>query len=351
MAALELDFDAPDDVPQNYAECPLPGIHHGVSFETYAGWKAINSGVVKWGAISPKHMHAAFNGELKAEDTRSMKLGRALHCMLLEPETFETRFIIAGDCEAVLKSGDRKGMKCGATGRFRDGDGAWMCGKHEPTEPLPLTEDIITLDEAKRCRAANEAIKSHWAVKLIRRKGWSEVSLVWEYAGLPMKCRLDRYATEGTRPTIIDVKKVQPGKGTVEECEYAIKRYGYATQASLYVEGAARLSGKRPEFIWLFVEDGPPHDINIIPASAETLAIGWHIAKSAITRYARAIKSTDIPGYIVVPENIKPGGLPLRDLIEARKAGWLDGESDDSGCGYDGDGVSQLDCVEADSVA
>ncbi len=325
MSQAELSFaDEVDPAPQNFGDCPEIGIHRDVPFEKYASWRAINSGVVKAGMISPKHMHAAFNGLIKVEDSRSMKLGRAIHAMLLEPETFKSRFLVSGPCEAVLKSGERKGLQCGRNASMLGSDDRWYCGTHEVAES-GWAGEIITGDEANRCQAVNESIKQHWAVKLIRRQGWSEVSLRWERSGLPMKGRLDRYA-DGKRPVILDVKKCRVGFGTIEECERSISRYGYHVQSSIYVDGIEQLTGVRPEFIWIFVEDAPPFDVQILPASEETLKVGWHIARTAIERYARAVKENDLWGYIRIPENIRPGGLPLWELREAQQAGWLDGE-------------------------
>lgn len=321
----ELTFDSPEvdaeSIAQNYTSCPAAGIHHGIPFEEYASWRAVNSGVVKWGAISPKHMHAAFCGDLKADDTRSMKLGRAIHCMLLEPDTFKERFIVSGPCEALLKTGDREGLTCGKNSSMLGDDDRWYCGVHSVAAPK-LTGDILTQDEWNRCQKVGESIKAHWAVKLIRRKGWSEVSLVWEYAGLPMKGRLDRYA-DGARPVILDVKKCRVGYGTVERCQKAILDYQYHVQAAIYAKGVEALAGHKPEFIWVFVEDGPPFDVQLIPAAPEDLQIGWHIASNAIRRYARSTSENDHSGYIQCEEQIHPGGLPPWYVKQSLNAGWL----------------------------
>jgi hypothetical protein len=242
----------------------------------------------------------------------------------LEPDEFPKRFVVAGPCEAVLKSGDRKGMACGKAASMLGADERWYCGIHR-MDVSSWSGDLISEDEFARCKAVHESLKQHWALQLIRRKGWSEVSLRWDRFGLPMKGRLDRYA-DGTRPVILDVKKCRVGFGTIEECERSISRYGYHVQAAMYVDGIEQLTGVRPEFIWIFVEDGPPHDINILPASDETLKIGWHIARTAIDRYARSVEENDIWGYIRIPENVKPGGLPLFEVKQAQQAGWLDGE-------------------------
>lgn len=300
------DFDA-DETPQNFRDCPAPGIYHGKSFEEYASWKAVNSGVVKWGLISPKHCAAALNGEIKSEDTKDRRLGRAIHCMLLEPDEFGERFVIAGRCEGVFKSGENKGQRCGAPGKYFIG-GQWACGKHGASDAQSEFE-TLTEDEARRVRGAVDAVKHlpDEVRPMVSRPGWTEVSIVWEHKGIKLKGRLDRYS-EGKRPLIIDVKKMQVGKGQREECQKAILRWGYHIQAAIYVKGIEALSGVRPEFVWLFHEDNSPFDIQVIPASAEDIDIGWRYCQAAIRNYQDS--APDHWGYIRCVENIHEGGLP-----------------------------------------
>lgn len=338
MSQHEFDFTEATSVPQNIAECPEPGLYRDVHFEQYVGWRAVNSGVVKWGAVSPKHFHAAYEGRIKSEDSRSMKLGRAIHAMVLEPETFHSRHIVSSHCRGVIKSGARAGKKCGSPGLLFDGTG-WFCGTHaRGKEDATGGKTVITEDEWRRCEAVKASLKDHIANFVLARKGYCEQSLVWEYNGLPMKCRLDKFA-DGKRPTIIDLKKCRVGFGTTEECQRAVSNYEYHVQAAIYVQAVEKLTGRRPEFIWVFVEDNDPFDIQVIPASDDDLTIGWHIAKQAIDRYVRSIKSNDIPGYIWVPENIKPGGLPPWQVKQAQLAGWLDERDDDGSDQGEGGGT------------
>lgn len=316
----ELDFD---DVPTNITECPPSGVYEDVSFDTYATWRAVNSGVIKWGKISPKHFHAAMNGELKSEDTRSMKLGRAIHCMLLEPDTFSDRFVVAGSCSATLKSGDRKGELCGRQSTYMDPTGDWYCGTHEPKDKAPHGMEVITETEMRQAEGVRESLKSSPVMGMLRRPGWSECSIVWEYGGLPIKGRLDRACLEGSRPTIMDLKKCQPGKATQEEMERAILNHGYHIQAAGYVRGIEALTGKTPEFWWIFVEDKPPYDVNVQLASAQVIGIGWQAFKGAIDSYNYAVKNGQIHGYVGPYREFYPGGLPafyIRQQLAAEQS-------------------------------
>lgn len=99
---IEMEFD--ESVATNVADCRSPGIYRDVPFEEYAAWRAINSGVCRWGKVSLKHMKAAFEGRVKSEDTKDRKLGRAIHQRVLEPDA---PLLVAGQCAATKKDGSK----------------------------------------------------------------------------------------------------------------------------------------------------------------------------------------------------------------------------------------------------
>lgn len=303
----ELEADGP---PQNFADCPEPGIHRDVPFETYAGWRAVNSSVVKWGSISPKHFQAAFNGEVKNSETKDKLLGRAIHCRILEPETFGKRFMVAESCRGVFGSGPRKGQVCGSPGRTLDTSGIWFCGQHDKAAvPSDDGREIITDDERTRCEGVADSLHNlpDDLKLMLARPGWTECSITFDHKDLRFKGRLDRYA-KGKRPCIIDLKKVQVGKGDRESCRKAILNYGYHIQAAIYCHGIKILEGVMPEFIWLFVEDNKPYDFNIIPADENDIAIGWEAVNLALRNYQESLPTPY--GYVRSAEFISPGGLP-----------------------------------------
>jgi exodeoxyribonuclease VIII len=306
---LLLDF-GDDATPQNLFDCPGPGIYRSsqVSFETYLGWRAVNSGVIKWGMITPKHFAAAFDGRLKSEDTKDRKLGRAIHCRLLEPDSFDDRYIVAGPCESVLKTGANKGKACGAPGKFLV-DNYWLCGKHGDAPAVADGKEVVTQDELRRTLGVVDSLKTlpEEIRAMLSRPGWNEASIVWEHKGLKLKGRMDRYS-DGKRPCILDVKKMQVGAGVREKCQKTILNYGYHVQAAIYVKGVESLTGKRPEFLWVFVEDNDPFDIQVVPATDEDIDIGWRACELAIRAYQESVP--DHWGYIRIVENVHPGGLP-----------------------------------------
>lgn len=300
MSQRELAFDAPEAVatePQNFADCIAPGVWMDRPFEEYASWRAVNSGVVRF-SRTPKHFHCAYTGQRKVDDSKDRKLGRAMHTKLLEPDQFFERFVSAGACETLFKTGERIGSPCGAPGKYLDPDSRWVCGKHGSDAIDTNTREIITPEEERRCNGMVASIKSlpKCVQDVLMRPGWTEASMVYEYGGFRMKGRADRLSLDFS--LIIDAKKMQVGAGEVETCRKAIFKYGYHIQAAIYVKAIEALKEKTPEFAWLFVEDADPFDVQVIFASEEDIAIGWDAVQHAIADYR---ESPEHYGYIRPP--------------------------------------------------
>lgn len=319
-AQLELDFD---NARTNFADCAMPGVHRDVDFLTYQSWQAVNSGVVTWGTISMRHFQAALNGDISSDDTKSRKFGRAVHTRLLEPGRFRERVLIAQPCVAELKTGGRKGDACGRAGSRFLSD-RWYCGTHAPAEALtPL--DYLSAEEADRVETMAKSLHEHKAMSLLKADGWSEVSLIFDVCGVRMKGRIDRFS-ESSR-FILDLKKCRVGYGTMEHCRKAIADYGYMRQMSIYRKGAEILCGFKPSCVWLFVEEGPPYEPQIVEAEEWELDHAWSAVSGIINGYVLAKERGIFDGYIrfdssgqIISSHI--GGYPphMARLIQEGKA-------------------------------
>lgn len=314
----------------------VPGTYSDWSFEQYAAVRAINSGVVKAGSISMKHMLAALDGKFAGKDTEDRKLGRAIHCRLLEPERFRLDYRVATSCCAILGSGPNKGKRCGNSGRYFDGVN-WFCGSHKQPD-CDEPDNYIDEAEAERIEEIADALHEHPVMELFRGQCWTELSCVWEVRGWLRKCRIDRFSRD-PKPRIIDLKKCLPGKGTREEMEKAIHAHGYHRQMAGNIEAIEVLEGVTAEGIWVFIEDGPPYDVNIMPADPQTIAIGRFENNEIIGRFAAAHKTGKLPGYIYDRKFIRYGGLPLWYRRQCAELGIGVGDS----AGTDGAGNDYAD--------
>lgn len=311
----------------------VPGVYDDWDFEKYAGVRAINSGVVKAGAISMKHMLAALDGKFVGRDTDDRKLGRAIHCRLLEPELYRTSFMVATKCCAILGSGPNKGKQCSSSGKYCDGK-RWFCGAHRQEDCEPV-QDYIDESEAERIEELADALHEHPVMELFRGECWTELSCVWESRGVLRKCRIDRFS-RSPRPRIIDLKKCLPGKGSREDMEKAIHQHGYYRQMAGNIEAIEVLEGVTPEGIWVFIEDGPPYDVNIMPADPQTIAIGRFENNDIIGRFIAAQNAGKVPGYIYDRKFIRYGGLPVWYREQCAKLGiGVESASGTDGAGND----------------
>lgn len=92
------------------------GVHHGIDFVSYADLPYVNSGVVTWGRTSMKHMQAAHEHKIASKDTEDRKLGRDIHCAILEEERYRQDYLIASKCVAPVAS--RDGELCGNSAKL-----------------------------------------------------------------------------------------------------------------------------------------------------------------------------------------------------------------------------------------
>lgn len=281
-----------------------PGLHRELPFDAYKALPYVNSGVVKWGMVSMRHMQAALAGELDVDDTKDRKFGRGAHCCILEGhEAFASRFLVSTVCNSQFKDGSA----CKAPGKFFDGK-SWYCGRHKHddcTEPA----DYISIEEGERIKAMADRLHGHESLAMLKRTGWSELTFVAERDGVLVKGRCDRVPQE--LDIIIDVKKTQVGAADDDTCAASIANYGWHRQAALYVDGiAACNAGLRPRFAWVFIEDGHPYGVNVIVADEETLDIGREEIDDVLAQWKRAKAYDSFPDYMPDVRHPFVGGLP-----------------------------------------
>jgi hypothetical protein len=298
--------------------CPEPGIYHDIPFEEYRRWPAITREVLRYCyEVTPKHAKAYIDGELPDKDTKDRRGGRAIHCLLLEPDRWAERFLVASPCCEPIASGKRKGQPCNKTGRFyldplHDEPALWYCGVHKH-EDAAEPHDYISEEQWAGLSRIRAAVFGHNVVKVLRTLGGCEVSLVWERDGLPCKCRLDKMIDRNDCPrTIIDLKKIKPAKGTDKALQKAIGEHRYDVQAYWYTEAAKQLTGTPFRFIWIYHEDGPPFDVRPVWATPKRLEVGRCKVNRAWRIYLHSLQGNEWPGYTDDIDVLEPEDWELK---------------------------------------
>lgn len=285
--------------------CPAPGIYHNIDFDSYRQWKAINSGAVSRMRLSPLHGRYCLDGLLDDGDSPDMRFGRQIHLMLLEPERSKEELVVAQWCSAVMKTGDRKGEECGGTARYTNG-AEWRCGKHE-TPGFTECSDFLTPSEYKRACQMIDSLRGSEANRLLKGHGWTEASIVFDWLDCKFKGRIDRLKGDYTR--IIDLKKIRGGMGSPKDVRDCIARRGYHRQAALYWKGIKELTGVEAEFLWVFLEDQPPYDVQVVHATTADIECGLWEVEQAVNDFKRCEQAGEYHGYIA-GTSVTEGALP-----------------------------------------
>jgi hypothetical protein len=282
-----------------------PGLHRDLDFATYAALPYVNSGAIKWGMVSMRHMQDSIAGKLESDDTKDRRFGRGAHCCILEGhEAFASRFLVATTCNSQFANGS----PCKAPGKWYDGK-SWYCGRHKHDDCTEPTE-FESIEEGERIKAMADRLHGHPSLAMLKRKGWSELTIVYDRDGVRCKIRIDRAPED--LDICMDVKKGGVGAITDAACMDSIVRYGWHRQAALYVDGikAHHPLGLEPAFAWVFVEDGYPFGVNVIVADPETIECGRWEVNQVLEQWRRANQYGTFPDYMPDPRHPFVGGLP-----------------------------------------
>ena len=284
----------PPPWPEN---CPQPGIYPDIPYPEYHNIPAVRASHLKIcvdadNGGSPLHMRAAMDGRMDT-DSRARKFGRAVHCRLLEPAEYRTRFAFAKPCCAKLKRGPRKGEGCGLASSVVDQDEKWYCGKHKPKEHVSPV-DQVSEKEAAQIEKMAASIFRHKVVSVMHSKGGCEVTLIWSRDGIPCKARLDKLIHNPT--CIVDIKKIQVGHGTEHTLQTSVRKYGYDFSAWWYREAVKTVLNEKANVAWIFAEDNEPYDVVPQYIDDRLLEIGRMKVNRAWGIYLHCLKTNNWPG-------------------------------------------------------
>lgn len=304
--------------PEWPADCPEPGVIRGMTDADYNAIPAMRATTLKEGLApgTPAHMWAVMNGLAKPR-TSFMRVGTEIHKALLDPVGYRATTMLATNCTAVLKNGDRKGELCGQKGTKYDEDkDAWLCGTHH-TDNAFEPESWVTPAEAARITRIAEEVHKSSVVKLLRAHGGHEVVIVWAKDGLPCKLKCDRaiWETDSCPPTVLDLKSCQPGAvGSEESVGSLIDKRDYDLQAAWYAEGFEAAFKKAPVCIHVWLESEEPHLVRATKMGQSIMQIGRKKVDAAWAGYLHGMTTGHWIGY--------PEGLVTVEASQWRCKHW-----------------------------
>jgi len=266
---------------------PEPGIYYDVPFTEYFAWDAVSNTILK--ELADKSpLHAKYLKDHPRIDTPSFLIGRAAHCLALEPDRFESRYSIAPECDKRTKAGKE----------------SWAAFCEQSNG-----RDVLTSEQYESIKEVTGAIHTQVIDRFIQQ-GKAEVCIVWidKATGLLCKARLDYVHEE--RAFIVDLKT------TTDANKDAFARdmwkYRYYQQAAFYAEGWKVTTGDESVFVFLPIEKNPPYAVGAYETGDYTMQAGRRAFREALDTYAECVATGRWPGYADSVELIDLPGWALK---------------------------------------
>lgn len=239
--------------------------------EVYHGCDGVSNSKLKLYLECPAKYKARYiTGEAPQKETKAFDLGKAAHCLILEPELFHSEFVRQPDDIKV-----RRGKKWD---EFK--------AAHEGMV-------VLTGDDWEACQRIRDSVeRSHFGAKLLNG-GKAEVSYFKrdEETGLVIKCRADYLLGD----LLVDVKTAVSAHP--DEFSRKAKQLGYHLQDAIYRDIAGL-----DEFAFLAVEKEPPYVVTApILFDADARRLGLLKYRRALNDLAESIEFDHFPGYTSEP--------------------------------------------------
>ena len=243
--------------------------------EYHSGPGVSNSGLKLIGQKTPFHFWSRYIDPDRRNidtSTKAQIIGTAIHAAALEPQKFDEEYVVAEGFAAR----NAKGFKAWAEGERRH---------------------ILMPDEYDNVLGMRRSLWLHPVVYTLL-----EDAFEFEYSifapdpitGVLCRVRLDLLTHSGW---IVDLKKCQDASPA--GAAKAVANYGYYHQAGFYQDVYAwAKDGELPRgFVFVFVEEQPPHAVGVYILAREDVERGRREYRKNLNTYAHCLARDDWPGY------------------------------------------------------
>lgn len=223
------------------------------------------------------------------EQTPAQILGTVVHMLMLEPEAFDTRYVIAKKFDRRTNAGKEAAAKFEA----------------ENIGKTIVDEETFAKAEAMAHAAFNHAA----AAELLRMPGMNEVTVTFDYPhdgpakGFKCRGRLDKIVppTKEQDGCIIDIKTA--ADASPEGFRRAITNFKYHKQAMFYRDGLAASGKKGYEgaadwpFFWIVVESKAPFCVGVYTMDDLQVQRGRQLYQTDMLCLGNCLKENKWPQY------------------------------------------------------
>lgn len=240
------------------------------SEKKYRASKGVNKSTLFAMTKSPEHYHFLLQNQ--QEDTQTLKIGRAIHAAVLEPEAFLNEWASSPDVDKRTKEGK---------------------ALYEAFLQKSKGKEILSASDYSEAMDISQAIRNNKAAARLLRNCITEKPLFWvdEETGIYCKCKVD-----ALKPGImIDLKTSADAstKAFTRDCF----KFGYDVQAAHYLNAIETITGERPQWYFIVVEKSKPYAINILKADTGFLDYGIVRRRELLRKLSECRKTRKWAGY------------------------------------------------------
>lgn len=250
-----------------------PGIYD-ISNADYHSSQGLSRSALMKLKKSPLHYAAHYKyGVGDKSPTPAMKFGSAVHSYILEPDKFDSQYLVVDKIEGRSKKAmeEREALELEAAGR-----------------------EVIWSETMNEIMALSDAFHSHEVASQFLGNAKVEQSLFWrdEFTQVLLKCRPDIWAPE----MIIDLKTTNDA--SPDSIQRDIASYGYHIQAAMIIDGIKAVTEETiKEFVLLAIEKKPPYAVGMYAIGEHAIEVGRNEYLDLVNCYKRHEENNEWPSY------------------------------------------------------
>lgn len=257
-----------------------PGIYADLTNEAYHSGPGVNKSTL-W-TLHTKTPGHVFGGVKKVQ-TKAMAEGTICHVAVLEPESFEDRYV--------------RGISVDK--RTKDGKAAW-----EAFQAENANREVVDADTYDMACAMRDSLHASSRIRSMTQGGVAEQSAYWTDDKTGLLCRV--------RPDLVVPGAIIDLKTTTDAGPQAfassVAKFGYHLQASMYLEGWASAGGDETcVFQFIAVEKEPPYAFAVYMLDMNAMTEGEAIFRNALDTYKKCQDQKSWPSY---PNTVERLSLP-----------------------------------------
>ena len=262
----------------------------------YHAHSAISKSDIDLFLQSPKKFALKKAGKLASDDSPALLLGSAVHKLILEPNDFESEFIVEPRIDKRSKEGKA------AYSDFLE---------------LAFGKSILSPMLYEQARAMAKAVLANKTAQKFITEGFAEKSFFSTYQGAEIKCRPDYYNQK--LGLVVDIKT----SANASEFGKSIGNFNYHIQQALYSDILMANGLSVNGFVFVVVEKTAPYMVGFFTLSEKAVEFGRECYQNALDKIialkAQKLEFPDFAG-LSIDEN---GQINQKIIQEIDLPAWV----------------------------